>query len=273
MTDHEAKRERVMQMAVDLTAERDEWRMKAEVNTEAADRLGRMLEEAEAETARLREENRQLAAERNIALNLVQSRTPDFDVVAARIQCEQREAADRRAEAFRAERDALSARLRAVRDLHQPGTIRVPVFDEFDSPYGRGCERCKTGWPCATIRALDASPGTPGDEKPQVGEPGSRRWGTPELRSAANDAAIAEQIVAWVNANGGEARYEPAEWSPQGDIWPYIVVRTSKGPAYAKPGDWIVMGDTWFQVGGFKEPARLVREFTVSPVKSSGSTE
>jgi len=56
--------------------------------------------------------------------------------------------------------------------------------------------------------------------------------------------ASASQIVAWVNANGGEARYENSP-SPS---WPEncIAVRTINGWAYAAPGHYIVMGEASF---------------------------
>jgi hypothetical protein len=79
----------------------------------------------------------------------------------------------------------------------------------------------------------------------------------------------AEQIVAWVNANGGEARYEPATGALSnfgGRDFPRIVVRTINGWAYAKPGDHIVMGSAWFDVPWTKASASgaiHLREFRV----------
>ena len=116
------------------------------------------------------------------------------------------------------------------------------------------------------------SPDTPGDEQPQVGEPGSKQWGTPELRSAANDAAIAEQIVAWVNANGGEARYEPECVDHNGPQTPArIAIRTASGWDYAKPGDRVVKGDRRFISSWEGIAWQTLREFYVSPVESAGS--
>lgn len=57
----------------------------------------------------------------------------------------------------------------------------------------------------------------------------------------------AKRIVAWVNANGGEARvgYEQLSGTP-GDTQPYIAVRTINGWAYAAPGHYVVMGTAEF---------------------------
>lgn len=52
------------------------------------------------------------------------------------------------------------------------------------------------------------------------------------------ERAQAEQIVDWVNANGGEARYNaPA------DMEPLISVHTITGWSFAEPGQYVVMGD------------------------------
>lgn len=135
-----------------------------------------------------------------------------------------------------------------------------------------------------------------GGGKPQQCEPESMVWGAcrcAEKRglsgcicapcgcdgSQDHQRAGAEQIVAWVNANGGEARYVPnGEDTPIGwSGYPRIAIRTAYGWAYAKPGDRIVKGDEWFDFiqtkpGMLPDEVRL-REFTVSPVESSGSTE
>jgi hypothetical protein len=52
--------------------------------------------------------------------------------------------------------------------------------------------------------------------------------------------ATAPSIVAWVKANGGEARYVPA--------WHHarIAVRTINGWAYARPGHYVVKGSATF---------------------------
>lgn len=74
----------------------------------------------------------------------------------------------------------------------------------------------------------------------------------------------AHEIVAWVNANGGEARYEQESWPfGRSNIGhdAYIAVRTIDGWDYAKPGHYIVMGSTTFQDGGFMTPARFMRDF------------
>lgn len=60
----------------------------------------------------------------------------------------------------------------------------------------------------------------------------------------------ANRIVNWVNASGGEARYEP---SGRGyldgiiqDIPARIAVRTINGFQYCYPGEYMVMGRAWF---------------------------
>lgn len=57
-----------------------------------------------------------------------------------------------------------------------------------------------------------------------------------------------EDIVAWVNANGGEARYVPITLDPDTDPTDasIITIRTSTGWANAKPGYYIVMSDNYF---------------------------
>lgn len=73
----------------------------------------------------------------------------------------------------------------------------------------------------------------------------------------------AEQIVAWVNANGGEARYE-SQGAPSGAD--RIAVRTINGWAYAAPGHYVVMGSATFTVCAHNQPAtcneyRTLRDF------------
>lgn len=63
-----------------------------------------LLDALAAEVERLR-------SERNIAVNTAVARTPNFDVVSVRIQCEQREAADRRALAAEAALERVRAAL------------------------------------------------------------------------------------------------------------------------------------------------------------------
>lgn len=64
--------------------------------------------------------------------------------------------------------------------------------------------------------------------------------------------ARAQEIVAWVNANGGEARYAPAggpSGPGEGSYYGHparIAVRTINGWAYAAPGHYIVMGSAVF---------------------------
>lgn len=162
--------------------------------------------------------------------------------------------------ALRAERDALAARLQTVRALHERRT--GPWETDF-------CREDNKQWPCTTIRLLDASLGTPGDEKPQPSEPESRTWHRQHIEQY-DLAAAAKRIVAWVNANGGEAELR---FLGPNDA-PRIAVRTSEGWQYAKPGGRIVKGTALIpqadERGVWKPP---LREFTVSPVESSGSAE
>lgn len=88
-------------------------------------------------------------------------------------------------------------------------------------------------------------------------------------------SACAEAIVSWVKRNGGEARYYP-KWTGKritAGIPARIAIRTSKGVEHAKPGDRIVMGDEMFEPGtsATLEALCTLREFTVSPVESTGS--
>lgn len=53
----------------------------------------------------------------------------------------------------------------------------------------------------------------------------------------------AQTIVAWVNDNGGEARYEPSKPYPADISEPWgIAVRTKDGMEFAAPGHYVVMG-------------------------------
>jgi hypothetical protein len=53
----------------------------------------------------------------------------------------------------------------------------------------------------------------------------------------------AQRIVAWVNSNGGEARYEP-DWTRIEYPWARIFVRMKDGrERHIAPGWYIVMGD------------------------------
>lgn len=56
----------------------------------------------------------------------------------------------------------------------------------------------------------------------------------PDLADSANE------IIAWINTNGGEARYEPHATNPA------IAVRMADGLDYARPGYYIMMGYTSF---------------------------
>jgi hypothetical protein len=68
----------------------------------------------------------------------------------------------------------------------------------------------------------------------------------------------AREIVAWVNANGGEARYE-RQGSPSGAD--RIAVRTINGWAYALPGWYVVMGETEFGGTGASWERERIRDF------------
>ena len=80
---------------------------------------------------------------------------------------------------------------------------------------------------------------------------------------------MAREIIAWVNANGGEAQLSHpfAEAEEVGWPRPRIWLRTADGEAVALPGDYVVMGETRFQVRREVDPASqmsamvTVREF------------
>jgi len=59
------------------------------------------------------------------------------------------------ARALEAERDDLRKRLDEVREVHVKRVVRVPTFDEFDSPWATGCACGSNFWPCETVRILD----------------------------------------------------------------------------------------------------------------------
>lgn len=64
-----------------------------------------------------------------------------------------------------------------------------------------------------------------------------------------------EYVVRWVNANGGEARYEGPGRTAPGKVSTdpaRIAVRTINGWAYAAPGHYVVRGETTFWVQGEK---------------------
>lgn len=74
------------------------------------------------------------------------------------------------------------------------------------------------------------------------------QWGGREPALVVGENGALE-IVAWVNANGGEARYYPdgvVGEHPNGG--PRIGVRTINGWAYAEPGHYVVMGTALFEV-------------------------
>ena len=216
----------------ELRAEVEQLRME---NRELVESLGRVAVERDAFKTE-RNELRAAQAEHDL---LTISGVEDLANKLARTEDE--------VERLTVERDALSARLQAVREL------------------------------------LDEA----GNEKSQPSEPESMRWHVPgdDLMNSIED--IAHKIVAWVNANGGEARYEPERGSyevagrtdteigfTERVDGSHIAVRTSQGWAYAKPGDRIVMGDTSVHVRGrYGDNLEVRREFTVSPVESSGSAE
>lgn len=64
----------------------------------------------------------------------------------------------------------------------------------------------------------------------------------------------AAAIIAWVDVNGGEARYNDnrglpgSEGLPDSLRGPNIAVRTINGWAYAEPGHYVVMGTALFEV-------------------------
>ena len=107
-------------------------------------------------------------------------------------------------DALLVERDALSARLQAVRDTARRlrDLAEEHLYDgDSDRPLLPGYEQAHR-----LADALDASLGTPGDEKPQPSEPESMVWASDGCYDSwSNDHLGAEAIVAWVNANGGEA--------------------------------------------------------------------
>jgi hypothetical protein len=76
--------------------------------------------------------------------------------------------------------------------------------------------------------------------QPEPAEPKAMQWvNWPHVSYLDGDAA---KIVAWVNANGGEARYESV-LDPDTDNYSLrIAISQADGTdAYAKPGDWIAM--------------------------------
>jgi hypothetical protein len=81
-------------------------------------------------------------------------------------------------------------------------------------------------------------------------EPERVRWVEHERASLSDQAT---NVVAWVKANGGDARYEPSEINGSTHVirWPTpsIAVRTPDGWAYAAPGDWITKTSDGFHVG------------------------
>lgn len=137
--------------------------------------------------------------------------------------------------------------------------------------YYRPCAGCDSvGESCRAAQCLAV-------RHPQaVAEPESRRWDvSPAINRTASMRRQAELIVAWVNANRGEARYEPPSYPGQG---PLIVVRMKYSEDYAEPGDEVVKGE-WFIPNGWATAAdeslqRRLREFTVRrPVEQDPQIE
>lgn len=79
----------------------------------------------------------------------------------------------------------------------------------------------------------------------------------------------ATDIVAWVNANGGEARYETHSiGAVHFDPLDRIAVRTINGWAYAAPGHYVVMGSERFDTGELTpegEPIELLDHYPCDP--------
>jgi hypothetical protein len=82
-----------------------------------------------AEVRRLRAAVEEVRAERNIAVNAAAARTPGFDVVAVRIACDQREAADRRAGALQAVVARVEALVEHARKVSPSESMNVAVAD------------------------------------------------------------------------------------------------------------------------------------------------
>ena len=89
-----------------------------------------------------------------------------------------------------------------------------------------------------------------------------------------SSGAPAIAIVAWVNDNGGEARYEPPVENHnlaklasgiKYEHGPRIAVRRANGWVYVKLDDTVVMGDKWFHANENCPPpaGRSLREFKV----------
>jgi hypothetical protein len=75
----------------------------------------------------------------------------------------------------------------------------------------------------------------------------AKQWNGNQLQPS-RDGASAEQIVAWVKENGGEAVYHPQGDGIDASLGgPVIGVRTINGWAYAKLGHYVVPGEAWFE--------------------------
>lgn len=74
---------------------------------------------------------------------------------------------------------------------------------------------------------------------------------------------LAHDIVAWVNTNGGDARFERLSRFEAGGE-DRIVIRTRGGLAFARPGDYVEMGNEVFVVdeaGPSPSAMREIRPF------------
>jgi len=139
------------------------------------------------------------------------------------------------------ERDELRAQLAEFRRWLEGLGLQV-VIDRFDA-------------------ALAAEPSGP---------PESMRWEDSES-SHYNERFAVEVVVAWVNANGGEARFNPPTAAGIDGITPAhqgrIAVRdggpSAGGWVYAKPGDTVQMTDEWFNVQVSAEQGFTCRVFRV----------
>ena len=90
------------------------------------------------------------------------------------------------------------------------------------------------------------------------------QWTGVGYRQAIDWKVRAGEIVAWVNDNGGEARYEPDPSAAYGEAidTPLIAVRRVNGWAYAAPGHYIVKGDMEFKATPIRGATkRLLRHF------------
>lgn len=96
------------------------------------------------------------------------------------------------------------------------------------------------------------------------------QWRFIEHEMSGNSA----EIVAWVNANDGEARYDPRpESGALTGATARIAVRTVDGWAYAEPGQYVVMGDETFYVKRTGLSDYAVRSFSVADSVPTGTEQ